>query len=205
MVIEENTMIFNYLPIQNYRITSKFGKRNTGIKGASTNHKGIDLVGSPALYAVKDGVVVKNYWNNVRGWVVVINIGKDYEVLYQHLKSQSPLKINQEVSYGQVIGVMGNSSKTLKIAPHLHFEVHYKGTPIDPEPYIQHVEVEMTETEVRELVSSMLAGKDTEPSKWAVTDIEQAKADGISDGSRPKGYATREEVISMITRANRRK
>ena len=38
------TIQFNHLPVDApLRITSNFGPRNTGISGASTNHKGVDL------------------------------------------------------------------------------------------------------------------------------------------------------------------
>lgn len=43
------------------RVTSPFGKRNTGIKGASTNHRGIDIGGvyySSTVYAAKAGTVI---------------------------------------------------------------------------------------------------------------------------------------------------
>lgn len=39
------------------------------------------------------------------------------------------------------------------------------------------------------------------PSAWAEEAIEWAAANGISDGSRPKDAATREEVITMLWRA----
>ena len=49
----------------------------------------------------------------------------------------------------------------------------------------------------------MLDGKDTEPSKWAqdTKTVEKAEALGITkDGSRPQGYAKREEVFEMFNR-----
>ena len=41
------------------------------------------------------------------------------------------------------------------------------------------------------------------PSKWAEEDWEWAKRNKITDGSRPKDNATREEVISLIRRAKK--
>ena len=39
------------------------------------------------------------------------------------------------------------------------------------------------------------------PSKWAEKEWEWAKKAGITDGSRPKDNATREEIVTMIYRA----
>ena len=41
-------------------------------------------------------------------------------------------------------------------------------------------------------------------SNWAVEEIEQAKAEGITDGSRPGALATREEVMLMVYRAQKK-
>ena len=197
-------MRFEHLPVLAYRITSGFGPRQTNIPGASTNHKGIDIVGDQRLYAVCDGKVELNYWNDVRGWTLVINIGEGYRVLYQHMREQSSVLIGSKVKAGDVIGIMGNSSKTLKIGKHLHFELHKNEVPINPEPFIKEVGEEMTEAEVKKIVTDILKGNGTEVSDWATTDMAQAIADGITDGSRPKGYATREEVAVMIERAIKR-
>ena len=50
----------------------------------------------------------------------------------------------------------------------------------------------------------MLKGSDTKPSGWAVDELEEAVAAGIMDGSRPRGYATREEAAIMVKRASYR-
>ena len=62
---------------------------------------------------------------------------------------------------------------------------------------------DMTEAEVIQIVKNVLAGYNTEPSKWAVDEdtINKAKALGITvDGERPQGYAKREEVFQMLIR-----
>ena len=48
---------------------------------------------------------------------------------------------------------------------------------------------------------ALLTGADTKPSGWAADELEEAVAAGITDGSRPKGYATREEAAIMVLRA----
>ncbi len=60
-------IVFNSLPINGpLRITSLFGKRDTGISGASTYHNGVDLgrdLSKPEtrVLSVKDGIVSANF------------------------------------------------------------------------------------------------------------------------------------------------
>lgn len=48
---------------------------------------------------------------------------------------------------------------------------------------------------------ALLTGADTKPSGWADDELAEAVAAGITDGSRPRGYATREEAAIMVLRA----
>lgn len=64
-------------------------------------------------------------------------------------------------------------------------------------------ERDLTEQEVRAIVREELAAaqaaRDKLPaSDWAKAGLEQAKAAGITDGTRPRGFATREEVALMV-------
>lgn len=63
------------------------------------------------------------------------------------------------------------------------------------------LEETMTEERVRAIVREMLAGKDTTASKALQEEFSEAKAKGITDGSRPGGYATREQVAAMVLRS----
>ncbi len=206
-------MIFRSLPIDGpLRITSRFGPRNTGIKGASTYHQGVDLgrdFAKPqtAILAVHGRMVSANYWNKYRGWVVVIRHDDVWSTLYQHLAAKSPLSVGQTVNAGETIGVMGNSSDkaVLQVAVHLHFELRKNGTPINPERYLKNIQKEgldMTKQELEQLIeekiNKKLSGEGQEPSNWAKKSWAQATAEGIVDGSRPKGYTTREQVAQMI-------
>ena len=49
---------------------------------------------------------------------------------------------------------------------------------------------------------ALLTGADTKPSGWAADELAEAVAAGITDGSRPRGYATREEAAIMVKRAS---
>jgi murein DD-endopeptidase MepM/ murein hydrolase activator NlpD len=131
------------LPVEPLRITSKFGPRNTGIKGASKDHKGIDLgrdktKSTTNILSVAAGTVASNYWNKYRGWVIVIQ-HNGFRTLYQHLKAQSSLAVGSTIKSGTIIGIMGASSDTsvLKVSEHLHFELIVNGKNEDPQPYLE--------------------------------------------------------------------
>lgn len=73
-----------------------------------------------------------------------------------------------------------------------------KWTPIEEE------EEEMTEEGVRKIVKEMLAGNGDTPSSWAKDAWNEAKKNGITDGTKPKGYITREQAAIMLERAIKR-
>ena len=53
------------------------------------------------------------------------------------------------------------------------------------------------------MADAYLAQLRTKPvSTWAKDDWEKAKADKITDGTAPQGLITRQEVVTMINRAN---
>lgn len=68
-------------------------------------------------------------------------------------------------------------------------------------------EIDMTKAEVVALIDARiqaaLEGKGTEASAWAKDEVAQAVAAGITDGTRPGGYAKREEVAAMVIRGKK--
>lgn len=69
-------------------------------------------------------------------------------------------------------------------------------------------EIDMTEKEMIALIDkrieAKIIGADTKPSEWAEAELSEAVTLGITDGSRPVGYATREEAAVMVLRAIKR-
>ena len=65
---------------------------------------------------------------------------------------------------------------------------------------------EVTQEQFNQMMETYIADRNKKPvSDWAKNDVEKAKAAGITDGTMPQGFATREQVISMIARAVEKK
>ena len=202
------SIVFNSLPLDApLRITSKYGSRLSPISNRKEFHYGVDLgrdrnkSGNCNILSVRAGTVINNYWNKSRGWVVLIKHDDNYSTLYQHLASASHLTTGSEVVAGQVIGIMGSTGDSTAL--HLHFELRKNGTPIDPTPFLQNIqeECDMTRQEVIDIVKEILYGYDTDNSAWYNQEFADVDMTNITDGTRPKGYATREEVAAMVARA----
>jgi hypothetical protein len=110
---------------------SGFGYRIHPIYKFKKFHAGLDFparVGT-AIQAPGDGVVVEAGWHQGYGNCVKISHGYGYETLYGHMNRIS-IKVGEHVTKGKKIGEVGDTG--LSTAPHLHYEVHYKGNPINP-------------------------------------------------------------------------
>ena len=59
----------------------------------------------------------------------------------------------------------------------------------------------LTSEEVAFVKQLYANSKATEPDTWAVTAMQQAVANGVTDGERPRAVATRQEVAIMVNRA----
>lgn len=200
---------FKNMPATDMRITSKYGPRNTGIEGASTFHKGIDIGPNrkqtyTPVYAVADGLITYNGFKGVRGNLVMIQHDDTYSTLYQHLRDKCDFPIGYRVKAGQCIGIMGNTSSTLKIATHLHFEVQEHGKAIDPMIFVNNYREDvlrtMTEAELRRIIREELGGKDKPVSDWAKDAWNKAEKEGTMDGTNPKAYVTREQLAVVLDR-----
>lgn len=63
-------------------------------------------------------------------------------------------------------------------------------------------EEEVTQEQFNKMMDNYLAERNKKPvSDWAKSDMENAKTEGITDGTMPQAFATREQVISLIMRA----
>ncbi len=114
------------------RITSGFGYRVDPFFELSSFHTGMDIANREwtPIHAPGDAIVadvgVKNGFGNV---VVLDHRGTSYVTLFGHLQ-QSAVVMGQVVKRGELIGYMGSSGRST--GPHLHYEVHKNGSPVNP-------------------------------------------------------------------------
>lgn len=98
-------------------------------------HFGIDISarrGTP-IVATADGTVRIAGWENGHGNMVVIDHGHGLKTTYSHA-ARVLVKSGQRVTRGQTIALVGSTG--FSVAPHVHYEVHESGRPIDPLKYI---------------------------------------------------------------------
>ena len=121
-------------PVDNYRISSRFGPRRAPTAGASTNHKGIDLSAplNTPVRAAKGGRVSisKDQATGYGKWIEIVH-DDGTKSRYGHLNTRD-VQVGARVQAGQVIGKMGSTGTST--GSHLHFEVfNTSGQQINPE------------------------------------------------------------------------
>ena len=120
---------------RNIRALSGFGWRIHPIYKRRKKHTGIDFTspqGTP-IQVTGDGKVVSIKRNKSGyGNHVIIDHGYGYKTLYAHMYKVD-VKRGQEVKRGQKIGTVGTTGTST--APHLHYEVIYKGVKVNPIHY----------------------------------------------------------------------
>lgn len=98
-------------------------------------HEGIDVsapMGTP-IEAPGAGTVTEAGWETGYGNVVEIDHGYGIVTKFAHA-SKVLVKRGQRVARGDRIALVGNSG--LATGPHLHYEVHVKGRPVNPMRYV---------------------------------------------------------------------
>jgi len=121
-------------PVLEGRVTSDFGMRLHPILKRFRHHPGVDFAaktGTP-IYAAADGIVKFASYNGGYGRYVSIDHLYGFETRYGHMQ-QILVRPGQRVKRGDRIGLVGKSG--LATAPHLHFEIHFKGQEVNPELY----------------------------------------------------------------------
>ena len=111
------------------RVTSEFGPR----WGRFHNGIDIDLEKGDHVYATFEGRVRFARYYGGYGNVIIIRHYNGLETTYAHL-SKILVKPNDMVKPGDLIGLGGNTGRST--GSHLHFEVRYKGHPINPREMI---------------------------------------------------------------------
>ena len=116
-------------------IASGFGNRVSPFTGLEEFHRGLDIAtrdGTP-IVAPADGMVTFAGNNGSLGKTVVIDHGNGMVTRYGHMKEWLA-ECGAHVKRGDKIGSVGNTGRST--GPHLHYEVHLNGIPVNPADYI---------------------------------------------------------------------
>lgn len=122
-------------PVDNI-VTSKFGWRD------GRNHNGIDLDLEvwDEVHSSWAGKVRFSGWAGGFGRLVIVRHYNGLETYYAHLH-RLKVAVGDEVEAGSVIGLGGSSGHST--GSHLHYEIRFKGIPLNPEHLISFSEQRM--------------------------------------------------------------
>jgi murein DD-endopeptidase MepM/ murein hydrolase activator NlpD len=135
------------------RTASGWGFRIHPIYKIRKFHYGMDFT-SPIgtdVYATGDGIIREvTTEHSGYGKMISIDHGFGYLTIYGHL-SNFKVKPGQNVKRGEIIGNVGNTGTST--APHLHYEVHKNGEPVNPQ-YFYYMDLTPQEYETMIAISS---------------------------------------------------
>ena len=103
---------------------------------SSQDHYGTDIVAasSEVVKATLPGTVTMAGWTLETGYVIQVQHEHNILSVYKH-NAELLKHIGDRVKAGEPIAIIGNSGE-LTTGPHLHFELWYNGTPLNPQEYI---------------------------------------------------------------------
>jgi murein DD-endopeptidase MepM/ murein hydrolase activator NlpD len=123
------------MPTQGWLTSAFSSMREHPILHVARPHEGIDVMapmGSP-IEAPAQGVVTEAGWESGYGNTITLDHGYGLVTKFAHC-SKLLVGVGQRVSRGQRIALVGNTG--LATGPHLHYEVHVNGRPVDPLKYV---------------------------------------------------------------------
>lgn len=122
-------------PVDHAWLSSGYGERTDPMTGHRAFHNGIDFasIDGEDVVATGEGVVVFSGWKPGYGHAVEVAHGNGYRTLYGHNK-ENVVQVGDRVNRGDVLARIGNTGRST--GPHVHFEVHRDGEPVDPYQFV---------------------------------------------------------------------
>lgn len=106
-------------------------------RGTGYIHGGIDLLVDPAassvLYAACTGTAIGGGHSTNYGDYFVLDCGNQWLAVYANVGAFT-VRAGQSVRVGEAVGSIGPATDSA--GAHLHFEIRYRGYPVDPEAYL---------------------------------------------------------------------
>ena len=105
-------------------------------EGTYMQNSGVDYTSDNSfdVISILDGTVINVYENEILGTSIEIRHNNDLISVYQSL-SDVIVKEGDNVIQGQILAKSGLSNINRELNNHLHFELYYKGTIVNPEEY----------------------------------------------------------------------
>jgi murein DD-endopeptidase MepM/ murein hydrolase activator NlpD len=123
-------------PVASGWISSGFGERTDPFTGKRAQHQGLDFAGTRGsdILGVASGVVTWAGQKQGFGKLLEIDHGNGYMTRYAH-NEELLVRAGDEIAAGQVIAHMGSTGRAS--SPHVHFEVLYRGEPVNPYKFVK--------------------------------------------------------------------
>lgn len=144
-VEKEDRFNLNLGPVSQEKVTSLAGLHFfPPVKGIVSGkfdprvkHYGTDIVTKPKspVAAALDGTVIFTGWTMETGFVIEVQHSNNIVSVYKH-NAALIRETGDLVRTGESIAIVGDSGEMYTSGPHLHFEIWYKGSPLDPEKHI---------------------------------------------------------------------
>jgi peptidoglycan LD-endopeptidase LytH len=104
-------------------------------------HEGFDITAGcgARLVAVRNGRVLRRGFDPILygNYVLIHGEGERRSYFYAHLSRPSSVRRGATIFEGQPVGPVGETGNAAGTGCHLHFEIHARGVPIDPEPALR--------------------------------------------------------------------
>jgi murein DD-endopeptidase MepM/ murein hydrolase activator NlpD len=116
-------------------LSSRFGYRQSPFTGQKEFHKGVDISArmNAPIIAPASGIITYVGKEGGYGRMVRINHGHGVVTRFAHIE-KALVKKGQRVKRGETIALVGNTGRST--GPHVHYEVHLNGVPVNPLRYI---------------------------------------------------------------------
>ncbi|MEI9919561.1 MAG: M23 family metallopeptidase [Bacteroidota bacterium] len=103
---------------------------------AKKGHFGIDVVSkkNEPVKCIADGTVIIRDWTQESGYVIAVQHAGNLISIYKH-NAELLKKVGTFVNAGEIISIVGNSGE-MTDGPHLHFELWYNGSSLNPEEFV---------------------------------------------------------------------